>query len=251
MIFHLDDFRVMKGFDKLTSEDIEQLRRACLCIAEDGRLAAADDPYDLFFALRSRRLSTEEQAAIYLDFLGFGKLTALKGPVPRPSYSRFVLPHAYEVQDLNEALKAIEEDMLKIKKLIEETPDHKADGTYDYAGDSCRTSAKKVLKLYEQRKKEFLEAKETTMHTIVPTDAGVIELNYMWLPTWIGMNGPLKKELEDAIKDKVVGRACNEETLEFVDELVISFLEKKSPGIDGLREYLEGLKFVTIKPYAV
>lgn len=85
------------------------------------------------------------------------------------------------------------------------------------------------------------------MHTVVMTEAGVLELNFMWLPTWIGMNTMLKKELEAELKSSVVGLTTSEEDLRKVDNLVIDFIEKKAPGFGGLRDYLDGLKFVTVR----
>ena len=34
------------------------------------------------------------------------------------------------------------------------------------------------------------------MLLVVQTSPGVIELTYMWLPTWLGMNADLKKKVE-------------------------------------------------------
>ncbi len=82
------------------------------------------------------------------------------------------------------------------------------------------------------------------MHTVVQTDIGIVELNWQWLPTWIGMNHNLKKELEEKLKADIVGLTVDGPGLEKIDNLVIDFLVTKAPAISGLREYLEGLKFV-------
>lgn len=83
------------------------------------------------------------------------------------------------------------------------------------------------------------------MRTVVPTEDGILEVNYMWLPTFIGMNNQLKKEMEEAIKDKIEGKVLSEELLNEADNLVIEYLEKKFVTIEGLRDYLNGLKFIT------
>jgi len=82
------------------------------------------------------------------------------------------------------------------------------------------------------------------MRTVVITSPGVLELNFMWLPTWIGSNGQLKKRLEEELKDKVVGRPLTENELDEINEEVIALLEKLNPSVEGLRDYLDGLKFV-------
>lgn len=86
------------------------------------------------------------------------------------------------------------------------------------------------------------------MRTVVRTKEGVLELNYMWLPTWIGMNAALKKSVEDKLTDRIVGMEMTEESLDIIDTLVIDCLLGMVPHVDGLRDYLEGLKFIQIKP---
>lgn len=82
------------------------------------------------------------------------------------------------------------------------------------------------------------------MRLIVQTGPGTVELNYMWLPTWIGMNTSVKQEIEEAISPMLVGKDMSDETLEAAHEAVIDFLDKKYKGLDGLRDYLDALKFV-------
>jgi hypothetical protein len=84
------------------------------------------------------------------------------------------------------------------------------------------------------------------MRTVVKTQQNVLELNYMWLPTWVGINTVLKQELEDALKDKIVGRPMTEEVLDEIDGMIFDFLEARAPHVEGLRDYLDGLKFVNI-----
>lgn len=82
------------------------------------------------------------------------------------------------------------------------------------------------------------------MRTVVRTADGVIELNYIWLPTWIGMNNKIKKELEDRLKDKIVGMPITESTMDDMNDMVIDELVAINPAVDGLRDYLDGLKYV-------
>lgn len=84
------------------------------------------------------------------------------------------------------------------------------------------------------------------MRAVTAPEPGVVELNYMWLPSFIGMNGVLKRKLEKALKEEIEGRPLSEELLDEAHNLVISFLEKEFPGISGLKDYLDGLKFIEI-----
>lgn len=81
------------------------------------------------------------------------------------------------------------------------------------------------------------------MRTIVVTDPGVVELNFMWLPTFIGMNNRLKIEIEEKLKAKIVGKEITEESLDEINLEVMDFLIKKFP-ISGLGDYLIALKSV-------
>jgi len=82
------------------------------------------------------------------------------------------------------------------------------------------------------------------MRAIVRTADGIIELNYIWLPTWIGMNAKLKKELEDRLKGKIEGMPITEATMDDMNDMVIDELVAINPAVDGLRDYLDGLKYV-------
>lgn len=86
------------------------------------------------------------------------------------------------------------------------------------------------------------------MRAVVATDEGCIELSYMWLPTFIGMNHQLKKELESVLSDKLVGQPLTEEVLDTAHELVVDFLEKKFPATKGLRDVIDSLKYVYFEP---
>jgi len=66
------------------------------------------------------------------------------------------------------------------------------------------------------------------------------------LPTWIGLNSRLIKEIENAVADSLKGRPLTEELLDEASQRVIDFLAKKHSDIEGLAEYLDGLKFVRV-----
>lgn len=86
------------------------------------------------------------------------------------------------------------------------------------------------------------------MHLTTYRGGGVLELNYMWLPTWIGMNAALKREIEAELAKTIVNRTVSEGTFSEIDREIIEWLSKRFPKLEGLREYLEGLKFLTQTP---
>lgn len=67
----------------------------------------------------------------------------------------------------------------------------------------------------------------------------------MWLPTFVGMNAQLKKEIEERLAPKLKGRPL-EEAMDDAHEMVIKFLEERFPALKGLRDYLDALKYVVV-----
>ncbi len=82
------------------------------------------------------------------------------------------------------------------------------------------------------------------MRLVHLTRPGSLELNYLWLPTWIGVNAIVTKELQQAIETKVVGLPATEANLDIINEWVMDFLVDKFKEVTGLRDYLDGLKFI-------
>jgi hypothetical protein len=82
------------------------------------------------------------------------------------------------------------------------------------------------------------------MRVVQLTAPGRLELNTMWLPTWLGINQTAVKDIEREFAPKVVGRAATEEELDKLNDEVLDILTAKYPQIEGLRDYLDGLKFV-------
>lgn len=82
------------------------------------------------------------------------------------------------------------------------------------------------------------------MKIFVRNGAGSVGLNYMWLPTFIGMNSALIRELEQHVTPIMAGRALTDELLEEGSAAALQFLCERFPHVKGLEEYLDGLKFV-------
>jgi hypothetical protein len=71
-----------------------------------------------------------------------------------------------------------------------------------------------------------------------------VELNYMWLPTWLGQNTRFKQQLEKDLAPKIQGMELTEKNLDEISDMVLEYIVEKHP-ISGLFDYLDGLKFVT------
>lgn len=82
------------------------------------------------------------------------------------------------------------------------------------------------------------------MRAVVDVGGGVLELNYMWLPTFIGMNGPLKQEMEKDLQAAMCGVEVGDEGLDKAHELVVSYLVNKFPDVKGLDLYLDAMKYL-------
>lgn len=77
----------------------------------------------------------------------------------------------------------------------------------------------------------------------VTVDGKSVTLNYMWLPTFIGMSTAAKKALEQDLRGKIEGTDLTEENLDAVHEMILDWLVARYP-LPGLRDYLDGIKFV-------
>lgn len=82
------------------------------------------------------------------------------------------------------------------------------------------------------------------MRLIQLTSEGRLELNFMWLPTWLGLNGATLKELETAIGVEVKGIEATEQNLDAINVVVLNAIVARFPELTGLHDYLDGLKFV-------
>ena len=78
------------------------------------------------------------------------------------------------------------------------------------------------------------------MQLVTEVSPGEVELNYMWLPTWLGMNTKFKKRMEETVN-------INGRTLDEAHEIVMNYICGQFPEMLGLRDYLDGLKFVNVK----
>jgi hypothetical protein len=81
------------------------------------------------------------------------------------------------------------------------------------------------------------------MRSVVLTDPGTLELNWMWLPTWVGMNTRLKQKIEKEIAPLVEGKALADSDLDRINDAVVAMIVKECP-LPGVSDYLDGLKFV-------
>lgn len=82
------------------------------------------------------------------------------------------------------------------------------------------------------------------MRLVVQTEPGVFEVNFMWIPSWIGFNTALMSELPPIISEGMEGRVIDEDLLDELDARVVAWAVKRFPNIQGLDAYLDALKFV-------
>jgi hypothetical protein len=82
------------------------------------------------------------------------------------------------------------------------------------------------------------------MKLVVRTGPNTVGLNYMWMPTWVGMNTALLLEIEAHLKPVLVGKALTEESLQLAHDSVLNFLVERFSEIHGLLDYIDGIKFV-------
>ena len=80
------------------------------------------------------------------------------------------------------------------------------------------------------------------MRAVVATEPGVVELNWLWLPTIIGMNAELKVRLEKKLASKVQGLPLTEGSLDHIHDVVIETLCEEFSYVKGLKEYLQAMK---------
>ena len=72
---------------------------------------------------------------------------------------------------------------------------------------------------------------------------GALELNWMWLPTFISQNFAMMKELKKVWSEKFRGKEPTDGLLWQVHYFTIDWLAAKFP-IPGLKEYLSAIKEV-------
>ena len=82
------------------------------------------------------------------------------------------------------------------------------------------------------------------MRAIIDAGKGVVELNYMWLPTFIGMNAVLKQRMEKDLQAELRGVELDDRGLDRAHDLVVDYVVKQFPNIKGLDLYLDGLKYL-------
>jgi hypothetical protein len=82
------------------------------------------------------------------------------------------------------------------------------------------------------------------MRLIERSGHGQLDLQFLWLPTWIGINSALKEEIERHMNPLFVGKDLTEDTLNEAHDALVDFLQKKFPNLPGLSDYLDALKFV-------
>ncbi len=80
--------------------------------------------------------------------------------------------------------------------------------------------------------------------TITETNPVTVAFNFMWAPTFIGMDNALKKELEARIGPELVGKEMSDTVLDAAHDKIVAIILERYSAIEGLRDYLDAIKFV-------
>lgn len=89
------------------------------------------------------------------------------------------------------------------------------------------------------------------MHLVVPAGPGELVLNYLYLPTFIGMNAPLMEKLEKELGPEIVGKELTEASMADMDKKIIRWICSQFPSLTGLDDYLDGIKFIQAQDSSV
>ena len=81
------------------------------------------------------------------------------------------------------------------------------------------------------------------MRAVIQTDPGVIELNWMFLPTCVGTNRLLMEKMQTEMSEKFEGIELTEHTMDAMHAWVLDFIAEEM-SIQGMWDYLDGLKFL-------
>lgn len=84
------------------------------------------------------------------------------------------------------------------------------------------------------------------MLLVVPTDHNTVEVNFMWLPSWLSFNKSTMDRLNKVVAEYLVGKSMTEEYLKAAHDLVVKEIATMHPHFKGIDDYLDALKFVRL-----
>jgi hypothetical protein len=90
----------------------------------------------------------------------------------------------------------------------------------------------------------------TQVLTVVEIAPGELQINYAWLPNWLGLDRAVVEELEEKVLVPLLESAQFENADQACLEghyRVCKYLAAKFPQHEGLFNFLDALKFVTQK----
>jgi hypothetical protein len=88
------------------------------------------------------------------------------------------------------------------------------------------------------------------MRLVLEAPGGTVELNWIWLPTWLGHNTRFKESVEQHMSDWIIehrsigATKITDDLLDVMHKEVISHIVDMFPGIPGLDKYLEAIQYV-------
>lgn len=82
---------------------------------------------------------------------------------------------------------------------------------------------------------------------LISVEGNAVEVKYMFLPTFLGLNTVLLQEMEKKIAPMLVGKEATDDVLDAANDAILDFIEARFPDIEGLRDYLDAMKFIQEK----
>jgi hypothetical protein len=82
------------------------------------------------------------------------------------------------------------------------------------------------------------------MRLIVQIEPGVAEVNWTWLPSWLGLNSMFLKQLGEHLKPQLLNLRLDQGTLDLGHELAKNYIVSCFPNIEGLAGYLDAIRLV-------
>jgi len=87
------------------------------------------------------------------------------------------------------------------------------------------------------------------MHLVTHPEPGVLDINFAWLPAFIGMNSATLAAINSQVLvpfcERNVNKPLDEELLNALDREIITWLQTNYATMTGLSDYLDALKYVS------
>lgn len=79
------------------------------------------------------------------------------------------------------------------------------------------------------------------MRAVIAVEDGILELNFMWLPSCMGMNTVFQEAAVAHLSEQFVGRTLDDAALDEAHRSFVEFAQTCFPTFQNLDVYLNGL----------